>query len=45
MTIGTALIEYPGETGVDLQHLALLAGPRAHAEIWSKIFSWLRSID
>lgn len=45
MTIGTALIEYPGETGVGLQHLALLAGPRAHAEVWPKIFSWLRSID
>ena len=39
----TRIIEYPGEAGVGLQHLALLAGPRAHARIWPEIVSWLRS--
>ncbi len=33
------LIEYPGETGVGLQHLAVLVGPRAHAEVWPAIIS------
>ena len=35
------LIEYPGETGVSLQHLALLVGSRAYVEVWPKIISWL----
>jgi polyhydroxyalkanoate synthase len=35
------LIEYPGEAGVGLQHLALLIGSQAHARIWPEIFSWL----
>ena len=35
------LIEYPGEGGVSLQHLALLVGPRAYAEVWPEIISWL----
>ena len=37
----TQIIEYPGEVGIGLQHLALLAGPQAHARIWPAIFSWL----
>ncbi|PWB83884.1 MAG: poly(3-hydroxyalkanoate) synthetase-like protein [Methylocystaceae bacterium] len=41
----TDVIEYPGETGVALQHLALLAGPRAHAEVWPRIFAWLQARD
>ncbi len=39
------VIEYPGEIGVCLQHLAMLVGSRAHAEIWPKIISWLAAID
>ena len=35
------IIEYPGEKGVGLQHLALLAGPKAHAQIWPQILGWL----
>lgn len=35
------LIEYPGESGVSLQHLALLVGPRAYTEVWPKIMSWV----
>jgi hypothetical protein len=27
--------------GIGLQHLALLAGPQAHARIWPAIFTWL----
>jgi polyhydroxyalkanoate synthase subunit PhaC len=37
----TRLIEYPGETGVGLQHLAILIGRQAHATVWPDIISWL----
>jgi polyhydroxyalkanoate synthase len=36
------LIEYAGETGVSLQHLALLVGPRAYVQVWPEIIAWLR---
>jgi polyhydroxyalkanoate synthase len=39
------LIEYPGENGVSLQHLALLVGPRAHAQVWPEIIAWLRELN
>lgn len=39
----TRIIEYPGEAGVGLQHLALLVGRQARARIWPEIFSWLRT--
>ena len=39
----TRLIEYPGEAGIGLQHLALLAGPQAHVRIWPQIVGWLKS--
>ena len=35
------LIEYPGETGVSLQHVAILVGRKAHARVWPEIISWL----
>lgn len=35
------LIEYPGETGVGLQHLALLVGRRAHTTVWTEIMAWV----
>ncbi len=34
-------IEYPGEIGVCLQHLAVLVGRQAHAQIWPAIISWM----
>jgi polyhydroxyalkanoate synthase len=37
------LIEYPGEIGVGLQHLALLVGRQAHAAVWPDIISWLHT--
>ena len=37
------LIAYPGETGVVLQHLALLIGREAHARIWPEILAWMRA--
>jgi polyhydroxyalkanoate synthase len=37
------LIEYPGETGVGLQHLAILVGRQAHAAVWPRIISWLHA--
>ena len=38
------LIEYPGETGVGLQHLAVLAGRKAYAQIWPQIIAWLGAL-
>lgn len=37
----TQILEYPGETGVALQHLALLVGLRARATIWPRILAWI----
>lgn len=35
------VIEYPGEIGVCLQHLAVLLGRRAHETLWPAIASWM----
>lgn len=35
------VIEYPGEIGVSLQHLAILVGRQAHAQLWPAILAWL----
>jgi len=35
------LIEHASEMGVGLQHLAILVGQQAHAQVWPKIASWL----
>ena len=35
------LIEHRGEIGVGLQHLAILVGRRAHAEVWPQVQAWL----
>jgi polyhydroxyalkanoate synthase len=37
------IIEYPGETGVGLQHLAVLVGRQAYARVWPQIISWLKA--
>jgi polyhydroxyalkanoate synthase len=37
------VIEYAGESGVGLQHLAILVGRRAYIRIWPKIISWLKA--
>jgi len=37
------IIEYPGELGVCLQHLGILIGRKAHAQVWPEITSWLRT--
>ena len=37
------IIEYPGEIGVCLQHLGLLIGRQAHAQVWPDIISWIDS--
>jgi polyhydroxyalkanoate synthase len=39
----TRLIEYPGEIGVGLQHLAILVGRQAHATVWLEVISWLHT--
>jgi polyhydroxyalkanoate synthase len=36
------IIEYPGETGVGLQHVGVLLGHKAYAEVWPEIISWLK---
>ena len=35
------VIEYPGETGVCLQHLGILVGRHAHAQVWPQIIDWI----
>lgn len=35
-------IEYPGETGVCLQHLGILVGHEAYRTIWPKIIAWIK---
>jgi polyhydroxyalkanoate synthase len=42
-TKDTRVIEFPGEVGVGLQHLAILAGRQAYAVVWPEIMSWLKS--
>jgi len=37
------VIEYPGETGVCLQHLAILVGHEAFRTIWPKIIAWVKA--
>ena len=36
------IVEYHGEIGVCLQHLGILIGRQAHAEVWPEIISWLK---
>jgi polyhydroxyalkanoate synthase len=35
------MMEFPGEIGVGLQHLAILAGRQTYARIWPEIIAWL----
>jgi poly[(R)-3-hydroxyalkanoate] polymerase subunit PhaC len=35
------IIEYPGERGVGLQHLGILVGRQAHAQVWPQIIHWI----
>jgi polyhydroxyalkanoate synthase len=42
-TTDTRIIEYPGEIGVCLQHLGMLIGRQARAELWPDIFSWIKA--
>jgi polyhydroxyalkanoate synthase len=37
------VIEYAGETGVGLQHLAILVGRQAYAHVWPQIMSWIKA--
>jgi polyhydroxyalkanoate synthase len=37
------VLEYPGETGVGLQHLAILVGRQAYAHVWPAIMSWIKA--
>lgn len=35
------IIEYPGESGAGLQHLGILVGRYAHAQVWPQIIDWI----
>jgi polyhydroxyalkanoate synthase len=35
------IIRYPGERGVCLQHLGVLVGREAHAQVWPQITDWI----
>jgi polyhydroxyalkanoate synthase len=37
------IIEHPGEIGVGLQHLGMLAGRAARAKVWPQIIAWLKA--
>ena len=37
------IIEYPGEIGVCLQHLGILIGREARAQVWPEIISWMNA--
>ncbi|MCB4771928.1 alpha/beta hydrolase [Ancylobacter sp. Lp-2] len=37
------ILEHPPEVGVGLQHLAILAGRRAHAQTWPEIAAWVHA--
>jgi polyhydroxyalkanoate synthase subunit PhaC len=37
------IIEYPGEAGVGLQHIAILVGTQARAKLLPQVISWLNS--
>jgi polyhydroxyalkanoate synthase len=37
------VLEYPGESGVGMQHLGILVGRQAHARVWPQIISWLQA--
>jgi polyhydroxyalkanoate synthase subunit PhaC len=39
------IIEYPGEVGACLPHLAILVGREAYTRVWPEIISWLNSRD
>jgi polyhydroxyalkanoate synthase len=36
------ILEYPGDTGVMMQHVGVLVGRNAHAALWPAVASWLR---
>ena len=36
------MLEYPGDIGVVMQHVGVLAGHNAHSKVWPQILSWLR---
>jgi len=40
---GVRIIQYPGEDGVGLQHLAILVGRQARAHVWPEIISWINT--
>ena len=40
-TTDVHIIEFPGELGVGLQHLGVLIGQAAYAQVWPKIIAWI----
>jgi polyhydroxyalkanoate synthase len=41
LTRDAKIMQYRGETGVALQHLGILIGRQAYAQVWPQIVSWL----
>lgn len=39
------LLQYDGDIGVAIQHVGVLVGKNAHADIWPAIFRWLSEVD
>lgn len=39
------ILEFPGDKGVSIQHLAFIAGPWVYAHIWPEVACWLEARD
>lgn len=37
------IIDYAGEAGTGLQHLAVMVGPQARATVWPRIIAWMNA--
>jgi polyhydroxyalkanoate synthase len=38
----TEVLNYPGDTGVMMQHVGVLVGMNSHTFLWPRIVSWIR---
>lgn len=40
-SVSKQVLHYNGDVGVGIQHVGILVGNNAHAEVWPRIFTWL----
>jgi len=39
------VLQYDGDVGVAIQHVGVLVGRQAHAQLWPEILAWIHSLD